>query len=277
MDREELTATVHRLMEAKAGDLTCAQPGHGDGHTCVLVSDDGIGAEFGRWYPGVYWRGEPPMDLPDGHDWDHAWAHGMRAVAVGQDAEDRLVVAVARRTIPEPVEPPAELTWVERLVAVTGGPSSPVPAPDWGAVETRLGTPLPDDYRRLVETFGCDGDFNGFFNVFHPEELIWHTEYHAGDDLAFGGDHPPFPAPGGLIPWSNNEHEQNYFWITEGSDPDRWPVYAVDSLDEGSRFDCTATEFLYRQMTDQKHPFHTAAENVRGHWFLERSRKSAPA
>ncbi|GGU93304.1 hypothetical protein GCM10010182_05990 [Actinomadura cremea] len=273
MDREELPATVFRLMEAEAGDLTCDQSGHADGHTCVLVSDGNVTAPddaFSRRYPRVYYRGEPPMSLPAEHDWDHSWAHGMRAVSVGQDGDGRLVIAVAERTIPEQVDPPAEMSWVERLVAITGGPSSPVPAPDWAAVESRLGTPLPSDYKSLVEAFGCEGMFNGFFVVFDPDELIWHTEYHADQDMAFGEEHPPFLAPGGLIPWSNNEHRQDYFWITEGPDPDRWPVYAVDSLDEGSRFECTATEFLFRQMTDQKHPFHTAAEHVRGHWFQAR-------
>lgn len=269
MDREELLSTVFRLMEAETGDLTCERPGHADGHTCLPVADHVVVPDDvlrGR-YPGVYWRDETPMALPDGHDWDHAWAHGMRAVAVGQDADGGSVIAVAERTIPVPVEPPADMSWVERLVAITGGPPSPVPAPDWAAIESRLGTPLPGDYKRLVEAFGCDGTFNGFFDVFSPDELIWHTEYHAGGDLAYGEEHPPFPAPGGLIPWANNEHEQNYLWITEGPDPDRWPVYAVDSLDAGRRFECTATEFLFRQMTDQRHPFHTAAENSRGHWF----------
>lgn len=269
MDREELLATVYRLMEADDGELTCDRPGHSAGHTCLWVSDDVIVVDdaFGDRYPGVYWRAETPMALPDGHDWDHAWAHGMRAVALGDDADGRMVVAVAERTFPKPIDPPETMSWVERLVAITGGRPSPVPAPDWAAVESRLGTALPSDYKKLVEAFGCDGRFNGFYDVFGPDELIWHTEYHAGDDLAYGEEHPPFPAPGGAIPWANNEHEQNYFWITEGSDPDRWPVYAVDSLDEGARFECTATEFLYRQMTDQKHPFHTAAEGVRGHWF----------
>ncbi|MEU5876478.1 SMI1/KNR4 family protein [Spirillospora sp. NPDC047279] len=269
MDRDELLATVSRLLEAETSELTCEQPGHRDGHTCVPVSDNDIDPSdaFDSRYPVMYWNGEPPMALPQGHVWDGAWAHGMRAVAVGADADIRLVVAVARRTIPEPVALPARMSWVERLVAITGGPSSPVPSPDWAAVESRLGTPLPNDYRRLVETFGCDGMFNGFFDVFTPERLIRDTKVHAARDMRFGEEHPPFPAPGGLIPWSNNEHEETHFWITDGPDPDRWPVYAVDSLDEGSRFECTATEFLFRQMTDQEHPFHIAAENVRGHWF----------
>ncbi|MFC9897730.1 SMI1/KNR4 family protein [Nocardia sp. NPDC127579] len=269
MDREQLMAAVFHLMEVESGALTCDQPGHAGGHTCVSVSDDGVAVDdaFDSRYVKAYWRGEPPMAVPDEHDWDQAWVHGMRAVLDGQDAEGRLVVAVAQRTIPEPVEPPEELSWVQRLVAITDGPSSPVPQPDWAAVEARLGTPLPTDYKQLVEAFGCAGRFNGFFDVFDTGELIWHTEYYAGDDLMPGEEYPAFPARGGLIPWSKNEHEQTYFWITEGSDPGRWPVYAVDSLDEGTRFDCTATEFLYRQMTDPHHPFHIAAENARGHWF----------
>ncbi|RSN62136.1 MULTISPECIES: SMI1/KNR4 family protein [Actinomadura] len=267
MDSEELLATVYGLLEAETGDLTCDQPGHRDGHTCVLVTDGGILVPDDRLterYSRVYWRdAEPPMALPEGCDWDSAWARGRRAVAVGQDADDRIVVAVARRTVPEFVEPPAELPWPERLHALTGGPPEPVPAPDWAAVEGRLGAPLPGDYKRLVELFGCKGAFNGFYVVFPPDKLIWHTEY----GLELGGEHPPFPAPGGLIPWSNNEHEQTFCWITEGDDPDRWPVYAVDSLDEGTRFDCTAAEFLYRAMTEEGHPFHLAAEGPRGHWF----------
>ncbi|WP_329412237.1 hypothetical protein OG563_07160 [Nocardia vinacea] len=72
-----------------------------------------------------------------------------------------------------------------------------------------------------------------------------------------------------MIPWSNNEHEQTFFWITEGPDPDRWPVYAVDSLGKGSRFECTAAEFLFRQMTDPHHPFSATSGDIRGHWFMK--------
>jgi hypothetical protein len=70
-----------------------------------------------------------------------------------------------------------------------------------------------------------------------------------------------------VIPWSDNEHEERFFWITEGPDPDRWPVYALDSLNEGSRFECTATEFLFRQMTDPAFPL-TTTSDFRGHWFM---------
>ncbi|GGV43018.1 hypothetical protein GCM10010182_79680 [Actinomadura cremea] len=128
------------------------------------------------------------------------------------------------------------------------------------AVESRLGTALPSDYKLLVETFGCDGLFDEFFHVFTPEELVWHTEVYAGGFVP-GGEHPPpFPEAGGVIPWAGNENEDRFFWTTGARDPDDWSVYALDSLNEGSRFDCTATEFLFRQMTD--------ASDFRGHWFM---------
>ncbi|WP_169528841.1 hypothetical protein [Actinomadura rifamycini] len=37
--------------------------------------------------------------------------------------------------------------------------------------------------------------------------------------------------------------------------------------DEGTRFDCTATEFLFRQMTDPDFPFYSPADHITGHWF----------
>jgi hypothetical protein len=59
-----------------------------------------------------------------------------------------------------------------------------------------------------------------------------------------------------VLPWSGDEHEQCFYWITEGTDPDQWPVYATDvGPGKGRRFECTATEFLYRQLTDRRHPF----------------------
>jgi hypothetical protein len=201
--------------------------------------------------------------------WTHSWVWGVRAVALGRGPDGGSVIAVTERNLPRPDDLPAGMSWVERLVAITGGTTPTVMGPDWVAVESRLGISLPSDYKQIVEAFGCDGLFDLFFEVFSPEALIWHAEFYAGDDLAPGNEYPPFPASGGVIGWSSNEHEQAFFWITEGPDPDRWPVYAVDSLGTGSRFECTAAEFLFRQMTDPHHPFFSSSDNIRGHWFMQ--------
>ncbi|GGU92609.1 hypothetical protein GCM10010182_04880 [Actinomadura cremea] len=273
MDHEELAEAVSGLTYPQDdGDLTCDEPGHPGGHTCLPVSADldvdALVKTFDKRYSTPYTRahGLPPLPFDDRTGWTHAWIWFARAVAFGRAPDGRPVVAVAERDVPEPDDLPADMPWVDRLVAITGGPPSPPPAPDWAAVESRLGTPLPSDYTRLIETFGS-GTFDVFFDVFDPEELIAYWSDFAGDDPAAGGL-PGWPLPGGLIPWSGNEHHESFWWIAEGPDPDRWPVYAVTEDDEGTRFDCTATEFLFHQMTDPDHPFFTKADRMRGHWFM---------
>ncbi|MFI0352950.1 hypothetical protein [Actinomadura sp. 9N407] len=271
MEDEQLLAAVARLMQMNLDGLTCDETGHPGGHTCLPVTSgvdvDGLVKTLTKRYAGPFTQADGLRPLVAGEQvgWTHAWVWDARAVALGQEPDGRTVVAVTERNLPDPGELPVGMPWLERLIAITAGTAPLVPRFDWAAVESRLGTPLPSDYRRLVETFGCDGAFDAFFKVFTPEELIWHVGFHAGKG---GSEHPHFPASAGVIPWSNNEHEETIFWINEGSDPDRWPVYAVDSLNEGSRFECTATEFLFRQMTDPDHPLTTTSDYC-GHWFMK--------
>ena len=274
MDVEQVLAAVAHLMRTDLDGLTCDEPGHLGGHACLPVFDgmdvDGVGRMLTERYAGPFTVPDGLWGLPVGEQvgWMHTWVWESRAVALGQDLDGRPALAVTERNLPNPGELPAEMSWVERLVTITAGTVPLVAAPDWGVVESRLGTALPSDYKLLVETFGCDGLFDEFFHVFSPEELIWHIEVYADDGFVPGGEHPaPFPAPGGAIPWSDNENEERFFWITEGPDPDRWPVYALDSLNEGSRFECTATELLFRQMTDPDLPL-TTTSDFRGHWFM---------
>ncbi|MEV5009253.1 MULTISPECIES: hypothetical protein [unclassified Streptomyces] len=130
------------------------------------------------------------------------------------------------------------------------------------------GNALPSDYKALVETFG-DGMFDGFHCVFMPDELIKSAELAARLGQAPWEPHPPFPASGGLVPWMGNEHGQSFHWITEGPDPDRWPVYVTGAEPEaGDRFDCTATEYLFRHLTDPQHPIPMPVD-FRAHWFMD--------
>ncbi|MEV5831201.1 SMI1/KNR4 family protein [Spirillospora sp. NPDC052242] len=278
MEQAELVKTASLLVQGFAsgydGDLTCGEPGHPGGHTCLPITADhdtrDLVETFGVRFPDPYTRahGLPPLPLDDRYHWTHSWTWGARAIALGRGPDGRPVLAVTERNMPEPDDLPAGMPWIERLVAISGPATSPPPAPDWAAVEARLGTPLPGDYKRLVETYGCDGTFDVFFQVFDPDELISYWEYFAGDEPA-AGDLPGWPVPGGLIPWSNNEHHETFWWIAEGPDPDRWPVYAVTEDDQGERFDCTATEFLFRQMTDPEWPFYSSADHLTGHWFMK--------
>ncbi|NML51483.1 hypothetical protein HHL19_15540 [Streptomyces sp. R302] len=107
---------------------------------------------------------------------------------------------------------------------------------DWAAAERALGMPLPGDYKRLVETYGC-----GVF-----DETVWLLAPDAGrphDDLLaqreerdeileslweIGEECPEeLEEPGAVVvPWAYEEGSGAFlYWLVRpGSHPDTWPV-----------------------------------------------------
>ncbi|MBL3668361.1 SMI1/KNR4 family protein [Streptomyces sp. M2CJ-2] len=277
MDDEQLLTAVAEILWPDLRDLACREHGHASDHVCLPVS---ARADLGNLVETLSSRyGEPcagadrlpPLPLSGQVDWRYAWPFSNRWVAfgrTGQGEDAGPVLMIALRGTPVAEQLPAEASWLERLVAVTGWVPRAAGQVDWAAVESRLGTPLPSDYKALVETFG-DGMFDGFHCVFMPDGLIKTTELMARLGQASWEPHPPFPASGGLVPWMGNEHEQSFCWITEGPDPDRWPVYVTEAEPEaGDRFDCTATEYLFRHLTDPQHPIPMPVD-FRAHWFMD--------
>lgn len=163
---------------------------------------------------------------------------------------------------------------VERLAEVLGPPDrQPVPAP-WERSRAEIGFEFPSDYRELIDLYGsfriydelsvwgpnlrpdapgAPGGFAGF---------VWNTtqEGGVGDYLAGAyedGDlaecpYPVFPAPGGLLIWGNNPNGDHCFWLTEGDDPDRWPVAIwYRQLAKWDRFDGGVAAFLLEVVTDR--------------------------
>ncbi|MFJ2738128.1 hypothetical protein ACIO3O_00520 [Streptomyces sp. NPDC087440] len=186
-----------------------------------------------------------------------AWAFGDQWVGTGtaRDAEgtERPVLVIARREVPEPLEvapdvtPDEDVDWMQRLLQITGW-TQPAQRPDvdWAEVESRLGTALPSDYKRMVETFG-EGAFDGFLNLIQEP---W-TDF----------------AEDGLLIWAGTEHEDLYCWRTDGDDHDRWPVVVRSSDGENVPFDCQAAEFVCRILVDPHHRF-TLARYFDTHWFM---------
>ncbi|MFJ3310503.1 SMI1/KNR4 family protein [Streptomyces sp. NPDC086549] len=182
-----------------------------------------------------------------------AWAYGDQWIGTGtaRDAEGakRPVLVVAHREVPEPlaIAPDEHVDWMERLRQITGW-AQPAQRPDldWAEVESHLGTTLPSDYKRMVETFG-KGAFDGYLDL---NQEPWTGLRHDG-----------------LLIWAGTEHEDAYCWKTDGDDPDRWPV-AVRSFDgEDLLFDCQAAEFVCRILIDPHHPY-TMARYFDTHWFM---------
>lgn len=101
---------------------------------------------------------------------------------------------------------------MERLVAITAWASPPQrPDVDWAQIEAEVGTRLPGDYKRMVETFG-EGAFDGYLTL---NQEPW---THLRED--------------GLLIWASTEHENLYCWRTDDSpDPDGWSV-AIRTFDD---------------------------------------------
>ncbi|WP_240981048.1 hypothetical protein [Streptomyces sp. N502] len=182
-----------------------------------------------------------------------AWAYGDQWIGTGtaRDAKGtvRPVLVVAHREVPEllAVAPDEDVDWMERLIRITGW-THPAQRPDvdWPEVESRLGTTLPSDYKRMVETFG-EGAFDGYLDL---NQEPW---------TALRAD--------GLLIWAGTEHEDLYCWKADGDDPDRWPVMVRSFDGEELHFDYQTAEFVCRILIDPHHPF-TMARYFDTHWFM---------
>ncbi|MFE5297808.1 hypothetical protein [Streptomyces sp. NPDC056632] len=186
-----------------------------------------------------------------------AWAYGDQWVGTGtvRDAEgaERSVLVVAHREVPEPLgvvpdeDEDEDVDWMERLRRITGWTQSDQrPDMDWAEMESRLGTALPSDYKRMVETFG-EGAFDGFLGL---NQEPWTS---LRED--------------GLLIWAGTEHENLFCWKADGDDPDRWPVVVRSFDGEDVAFGCQTAEFVCRILVDPHHPF-TMARYFDTHWFM---------
>ncbi|WP_431313349.1 SMI1/KNR4 family protein [Streptomyces antnestii] len=296
MDRGELLDAVTMLVGRDTRPPECGERGHGAGHICLAVSQelpladlvDAINSRYessrnlamgGYADPTVDATTGRPLLVPFGADVVdmRAWAHGSRWIGAGtvRAGDDvRRVVLVAERAVPDVAGLPADATWVERVVAVTGWAGEPRTV-DWAAVEERLGTRLPGDYKQLAEIFR-DGAFDAYLSLYVPEsgnrsmDFVGQAEYLARFAARSGtslwepyGIHP---APGGLLQWGASEQEGEFYWVTEGDDPDRWPVVVTDDLRAWTQFPGTAAEFVFRMLTERSHPY-SIARYYETHWF----------
>lgn len=296
-EQGDILSAVQRLAWPGTGDLVCGEAGHRAGHVC-LAPADGIdlpglqGALSGRYGrprnlamdgyadPTVTGRTGLPLLAPFGERIVEmrAWAHAGRWIGCGTARFDdgvRTVALVAERE--DPAADLAEQTsWLDGVVAVTGWDTTRARTVDWAAVEARMGTALPSDYKRLAEMFG-HGAFDGFLQLhvpgacFESDDLVLHTEWlgeWAGTRrTGLWEPYEVYPAPGGLVEWAGSEQADQFYWLTEDPDPDGWPVLACEDIpDSWRRFDGTTTEFVYRMLTDRQHPFSTA-RHFDTHWF----------
>jgi hypothetical protein len=295
MDEHGVLAAISSLAWPDTQELECGEAGHPTGHVCLTASDgtslsallDELSGGYGEPRsltrggcvdPAVTERTGLPLLVPFGQDLIemHAWAAGGRWIGCGTARTGdgvRTVVLITKRAAPSLEWLPEDASWVDRVVAVTGWEADRPHVVDWAAAEARLGTSLPSDYKRLVKLFGC-GAFDGYLNVYLPDashsDIVRHTEWLAQWAEVHGNrlwePHRLYPAPGGLLQWADSEQADTFYWLTEGPDPDEWPLLACEDDGTTYRFEGSTAEFVYRLLTDPQQPFSTA-RHFGAHWF----------
>ncbi|MFI8388003.1 hypothetical protein [Streptomyces sp. NPDC085540] len=130
--------------------------------------------------------------------------------------------------IPGPGEAIAVL---ERVVPGLVGIRRQEPAVyDWRAVEERLGTALPSDFKSLAEwypAFELD-DFLGLCVPWPGREGRWakgrEKELEGGEDAGPTELRPAELASTSFITWGDSKEGDQFLWSVLGDDPEHWPV-----------------------------------------------------
>jgi len=100
----------------------------------------------------------------------------------------------------------------------------------WDVVEEALGLPLPSDYKRIVETYGC-GSVDDWFGWFYPfgktsfdenaTQLV-STFFDIKESEEY--DQTFYPDPGGILPFATNDNANVLCWKTDGPS-DKWQLF----------------------------------------------------
>ncbi|MEU5980308.1 SMI1/KNR4 family protein [Streptomyces sp. NPDC047315] len=124
------------------------------------------------------------------------------------------------------------------LTALVPPPAAPrLGERGWEWLYERLGTRLPGEYVRLMETYGA-GCWAGWLRVSDPlaedayalaPQAEWYAKTYAELRADFAEYHPlaVWPEPGGFLPFADSIDGDQLCWLTEGADPDAWPLIVV--------------------------------------------------
>ncbi|WP_406400091.1 hypothetical protein OH805_13710 [Streptomyces sp. NBC_00879] len=170
------------------------------------------------------------------------------------------------------------MEWVDRLVAVTGWSAEPVEF-DWSGTERALGARLPADFKELRRRFAEWGAFSDHVLVLEAQgdtESVLANYESLRRSVRGNPDNgrifEPFGILGandeskgkGLVQWGYSFIEEEYYWLADTSqDPSTWPVVArVDPLEPFQRFDMTASEFVYRVLTEAEFSAFSVAATI---------------
>lgn len=147
--------------------------------------------------------------------------------------------------------------WVRRLTELIPPPGGRF-GYGWDAVQERLGTVLPTDYKRLVETYG-PGSFDDFLSVLTPHAPTEYVDilrvgsvdrWALREVVRCGMELPErVGSVDRLVTWGVTDNGDRCYWVT-GACPESWAVAVNDGrASEWEFFEMSVTELLYRVLS----------------------------
>jgi hypothetical protein len=174
------------------------------------------------------------------------------------DLEPHAWTPPPRRPEPTPRQRAAltEGSGLDTLTTLVPPPAAPVLGDHtWEWLYERLGTRLPTEYVRLMETYGS-GCWTGWLRFGAPlgtdqyalaPWAEWYGDTYREHRAGFPEYHPlaAWPEAGGILPFADSIDGDQLCWLTEGATPDDWPLIVVPRhAAQGSPLAGTLTEVL---------------------------------
>lgn len=156
------------------------------------------------------------------------------------------------------------MKYFSRLEDILRVPLNPyeIALPDaWGAVETRMQTLLPQDYKLFVQKFGS-GRIDNFLWILNPfsinpylnlEQFLLTQTCTLAELGAYGEDVPYrcFPDLAGILPFAITDNGDVLYWITAGL-PNDWAVLVNEARGpEWQQFKMPFSEFLAKVLSKE--------------------------
>jgi hypothetical protein len=178
------------------------------------------------------------------------------------------------------------MTTQDLLTAVRwSAPPNPI---DWARVENAVGRSYPSEFKEIADALP-PGSFQTYLSLLHPaqfkrsgryaKEVRGYADQLREDAAESEFPYPIYPDPGGVLPFAVIGLDWVIGWLTEGDDPDRWPVVLCDSrLESWHVYPMSTSEFLLAAVTLPAtiEPLDYVAEEVQPPSFAGFDGSSAP-